>query len=230
MSSTREELLEAVRAGDRAAVERLLDTDPSLVRPGGSGGPSPILTAAYHGHPELAEPFLARGATLDLFEACALGELARVRELIAAAPEAVDAYAPDGFFPLALAAFFRHPHVVRLLLARGATVGLSARNATHVTALHAATARHDADTVELLLERGADPDARQEHGLVALHEAAASGDETIARLLLEHGASLDARSDDGRTAHDLADDHGQGRVADWLELLERGGGDAQPSA
>jgi ankyrin repeat protein len=225
-----DELLDAIRTGDRARVERLLDEDRSLLHAAGPQGSSAILLAAYHGHPELAAAFVQRGASLDLFEASALGDLGRVRQLLDAAPEAVGSFAPDGFFPLALAAFFGHREIVRALLEHGAPVGLAARNPRRITALHAAVARHDADIVELLLDHGADPDARQERGYAPLHEAAAAGDETIARMLLEHGARLDARTDEGKTPLDLADERGQGRMLEWLEILGRGGGDAQPSA
>ena len=70
--------------------------------------------------------------------------------------------------------------------------------------LHSAAAGGHAAIAALLLERGADPDARQQGGFVPLHSAAARGDEVTARLLLDHGATRDARSDDGRRPIDLA--------------------------
>ncbi len=227
MASAREHLLEAAKSGDGEAVARLLDADPSLARRT-PDGTSPVLLAAYHGHPEIARLFALRAAPLDLFEACAVGALDRVADLVAADPATIDSFAPDGFFPLALAAFFGHADVVRFLLDHGASVGLAARNAQRVTALHAAAARRDEDLVEMLLERGADPDARQEGGVTALHEAAASDDETIARMLVEHGARLDVRTDDGKTPEDLARELGRWRVAEWL-ALQAVGSDAQPS-
>ena len=55
----------------------------------------------------------------------------------------------------------------------------------------------DASTVRLLLERGANPNLRNDAGATALMWAADDADKT--RLLLEHGADANARSDDGRT-------------------------------
>jgi ankyrin repeat protein len=73
-----------------------------------------------------------------------------------------------------------------------------------VQPLHSAAAGGHAAIAALLLERGADPDARQQGGFVPLHAAAARGDEVTARLLLDHGATRDLGADDGRRPIDLA--------------------------
>ena len=55
----------------------------------------------------------------------------------------------------------------------------------------------DANALRLLLEKGADPNARNDAGATALMWAVDDPDKT--RLLLERGADANARSDDGRT-------------------------------
>lgn len=55
----------------------------------------------------------------------------------------------------------------------------------------------DADSARLLLERGADPNIRNEAGATALMWAVDDLEKT--RLLIENGADVNARSDDGRT-------------------------------
>lgn len=60
----------------------------------------------------------------------------------------------------------------------------------------------DADAVRLLLDNGADPNARNEAGASALMWAVDDLEKT--RLLLECGAEVNARSDDGRTALAIA--------------------------
>lgn len=217
-----EQLMNAINAGDKPAIERLLQEDPSLVSTRAPNGTSAILLAAYYGRVDAAQVFVANGAKLDLYEACAVGDIEQVRAIVKGNPGTVNSFAADGFFPLGLAAFFGHREIVRLLLANGAQASLAARNAQRVTALHGAVARGDTDIVKLLLEHGADPNARQESGFVPLHEAAANGKEVIARLLIEHGASVDAATDDGKTAYDLAVARGQKAMAEWLLKVMNG--------
>jgi uncharacterized protein len=128
----------------------------------------------------------------------------------------VNTFAPDGFFPLGLAAFFGHTRVVEFLLAHGADVAAVARNSQRVTALHGAVARRDVEIVKMLLERGADPNAKQERGFVPLHDAAANGNLALVQLLVTHGALVDARSEDGKTPGEMAAERGHADVAEWL--------------
>ncbi len=212
-----EQLIDAIKAGDKATVERLLKEDSHLISAAAPNGTSAILLATYYGRRDVAQVFVENGAKLDIYEACAIGDVERVSELAQDNPSAVNSFAPDGFFPLGLAAFFGHRDIVRVLVEHGAQTNLAARNAQRVTALHGAVARGDVDIVKMLLEHGADPNAPQESGFVPLHEAAAKGNEAIARLLVEHGAQLDAATDDGKTAYDLATQRGQKSMAAWLE-------------
>jgi ankyrin repeat protein len=73
----------------------------------------------------------------------------------------------------------------------------SARGAGGITPLMAATLYGDLDSVRSLLERGADPNAKNEAGATALMWAVPSLPKTQA--LIERGANVNARSDDGRT-------------------------------
>jgi ankyrin repeat protein len=210
------ELLDAIRAGDKTAIDALLQQQPGLLSFKAPNGSSVILLAVYYGHAELTELFVGHGAKLDVFEASASGDLGSVRRLVEGDPAAVNSCAPDGFYPLGLAAFFGHRHIVKFLLDRGADVTLAARNAQRVTALHGAVARRDVEIVRMLLKHGADPNAPQEKGFVPLHDAAANGEQAILQLLVEHGARVDARTDDGKVPYDLAISRGQREVAEWL--------------
>jgi len=52
---------------------------------------------------------------------------------------------------------------------------------------------------QMLLERGALIDARDNRGRTPLHKAVEKGKIQVARLLLEHGADVNARDQSGRT-------------------------------
>src|SRR6267154_1666745 len=205
-------LMEVIRGGDRAELEALLKMEPDLLRYAAPNGSSAVLLAAYYGHAELADVFVRQGAKLDVFETCATGNLERVEMLVKENPGVVNAFAPDGFFPLGLAAFFGHRAIVEFLLKNGADVNAAARNVQKVTALHGAVARRDVEIVKMLLEGGADANAKQERGFVPLHDAAANGDLALVQLLVSHKA----RSDDGKTPGEMAAERGHGQVAEWL--------------
>src|SRR2546422_313599 len=135
-----DELLAAVRGRDRAAAAAALDRDPSLVTARTASGETPVLLAIYPRAPDVLTLLRARGATLDVFEAAAAGDVDRVRALLDTDPTLVNAHAPDGWTPLHLAGHFRHTAMVDVLLARGADVNATSRNG-HVNApLHAAAA------------------------------------------------------------------------------------------
>ncbi len=114
------ELFTAIKGGDKAAVERLLDRDRALVDARDPNGLSPILTALYRGESDIAEAILRRRPRLSVFEAAAAGDAARVREIVGPDRAQANAAAPDGYSPLGLAAFFKRREVVRYLLEAGA--------------------------------------------------------------------------------------------------------------
>ena len=153
---------------------------------------SDVLAAIYRGDREEAAR-LAGGKELDVFEAAALGRTERLEELLDADASLANAWADDGFQPLGLASFFGHVDAARLLVGRGAEVNSASRNAMKVMPLHSAAATRDADLryaiAELLLEAGADPNARQQDDFTPVMAADQSGDTRLRELLLEHGAS-----------------------------------------
>jgi len=206
-----EELLDAIRKGDLALVGRLLDSDPSLL-----DGPG-LLQAIYHGRADVAQLFLARGHRPTLHEAAALGDSARVRELLDADPSQLDSFGDDGFNAIGLAIFFRHAALAKMLIERGADVAAPARNPMKVAPVHAAATQGDRETMQLLLDRGADPNARQQMDYTPLHGSAGRGDIETARLLIAHGADPRAKASDGKTPADLARERGFDELAQLLD-------------
>jgi len=213
------EFFEAVTKGRTEVVETMLKKEPALASSKNNQGISAVLLAAYNGHRELGRLLVRYGAKLDIFEASAIDELDRVKELIGGSPELLGAFSPDGFTPLHLAAFFGNTDVAKYLVTRGAAVNAVSRNrkfAVSNTPLEAAAAAQQVNMVRLLLKLGADPNARSGGGMTPLHEAAGNGNMEIVKLLLSAGASVRAKSDSGKTPAELASERRHEDVADYL--------------
>src|SRR5258706_7340628 len=101
-------LMEAIRAGDKAGLQAVLNGEPGLLQFTAPNGSSVLLLTAYYGHPELAEVFLRHGAKPDVFEASALGDLETVRNVVGGDRALVNAFAAERFFPFGIAGCFSH--------------------------------------------------------------------------------------------------------------------------
>ena len=178
---------------------------------------SEILQALYEGDEARVAVLLADEPELNVFEAAALGRTELVAAHLDADASAVEAFADDGFTPLHLAAFFRHPDTARLLVERGAPIDVVARHETiPVTPLQSAVTARQEETASLLLERGADPNARHGGGFTPFHTAAHHGDVALVELLLGYGADPAVADDNGRTAADFAREGGHEELAERL--------------
>jgi len=210
-----EDFINAVRTGDAARVTQLLDADPSLAN--ASVGPSSaLLLAIYMGHAEVAKLIAARRTHFTPHESAALGDLDRVRKLIESDPKLLHKHSDDGFALLGFATFFGHDAVDRYLLDAGADVNAQATNPARIAPVHAAAAVRNHSMMKLLLERGANPNAKQQLDYTPLHTAAGRGDMEMARLLLAHGAERNAKGSDGKTPADVAREHGEATFAEWI--------------
>jgi len=177
----------------------------------------------------------------DLFEAVRAGDLARVKELVAADPSLgifaaailgdteqlddlltanrslVGLLSADGWTPLHLAAFFGKTEAVRLLLNKGALVGARSTNPMENMPLHAACAGRHTEAAKLLIDHGASVNARQHGGWAPLHAAAQNGDMELAKALIAAGADVNARAENKQMPLDLALAKGQQAMVDYLE-------------
>ena len=220
----RDEFFTALTSGDLPQLEALLADDSGLLAARTDSGLSPVLLGIYHGQTAAAQLLIERGAVLDLYEAAAAGQLARVAELIEADPAAIDAHAPDGFTALGLAAFFGHQALAEWLLAHGADPNIGSNNAMRVRPIHSAAANNDHSVAHAiaaaLIAAGAEVNVQQQGGFTPLHEAALSGKTELARLLLAHGADARLATDDGQRPADLAAQHDRQDVAALLQVKD----------
>jgi ankyrin repeat protein len=177
---------------------------------------SEILQAKYRGNNARVEELLKSGPALNIFEAAATGQTARVRELIAGDPALLNAYAPDGFHPLGLAAFFGNKTTVDALLQAGASVNQQSREAMKVSALHSSAAARRPDIVEMLLAAGANPNLRAEGGITVFHEAGATGQIDVAEMLLKRGGDINVVDGSGKTPLAHAIERKMDAMAAWL--------------
>jgi ankyrin repeat protein len=85
------------------------------------------------------------------------------------------------------------------------------------TPLHAAAAGKHAGIVKLLLDHGANANARQHGGWAPLHSAAQNGDLESARVLIDAGADVSVRADNNQKPLDLALTGGRQAMVEFLE-------------
>jgi len=210
------EAFESVRNGDLAALRSLLAAEPALAEARDENGVSLLLTALYQRQQEALDALVAARSSFDLFEAAALGRTADVRALLDTDAAQVRATSADGFSALHLSAFFGRAETAAALIERGADVDACATNGSELKPINSAAAGGHRELVELLLDHGAEIEARQRGGFTALHSAAAGGNGELAALLVERGANVGARGDDGKTPADIASDRGHAALLDLL--------------
>ncbi|MDP6307286.1 MAG: ankyrin repeat domain-containing protein, partial [Verrucomicrobiota bacterium] len=85
---------------------------------------------------------------------------------------------------------------VKQHLADGTDIELKCTGCGSTALGHAAKYGHN-EIAELLIENGADVDAKDEDGSTPLHLAALMGYKEIAELLIAKGADVNAKKDDG---------------------------------
>lgn len=211
-------IVEAVQAGDRTRVEILLAQHPEWVNSLTSGGLPLVLVALYYGHNDIADLFAKSGAELDIFSASALGNVSRINHLLSFDAEQVNAVSVDGFQPLGLAAFFGRTDAARVLVEKGAQVNLASHNPMRVMPLHSAVAGGHLEIARMLLEHGANPNARQSDEFTPLHGAAQNGQAEMVQLLLDSGVDRSAANAQGKSALDYARESGNSQA---IRLLEK---------
>ena len=211
-------LFAPIKANDFAALRAQVEKDSATLAERSDQGVSPLLFAAYNERLEMVAFLRERTNDLSFFEACVVGDLPAVRRFLARGTN-IDQRSPDGFTPLGLAVFFRQPALAKLLIEAGADVNAKASNTLQVAPIHAAVARSDLVTLQLLLEAGANPDLTQQRLMRPIHEASAAGNLPVVAMLLLYGADATARNEEGKLPSDFANQAGHQALGKRLTLM-----------
>ena len=165
-------IFELIDAGDAEGVRRLVAADPTAAEARDEDGLSPIVHVAYRGRDELVTVL----PVLDGWDRIFAGEAEDL--------PAPDAWSPDGFTPLHLAAFAHNTEAARRLLASGADPNVVARSSfARVTPLGTCAFAGATDVARVLLEHGADPSIAEADATTPLAVARANGHDDLVELL-----------------------------------------------
>ena len=163
----------AALCGFRGIVERLLTAYPQDLDVEGGKHGAPLNAALAEGHLNIAQFLLDRGAIGDT-----TGSMEQTGLYIASSRG--------------------HTNVMRSLIDRGADVNAKCkyrkRDDAQWTPLHAAIYEDHPDIALLLLESGADPEARSSKNHTLLCMASFCGHGDVVRSLIDRGADLNAKS------------------------------------
>lgn len=190
-------LIEAAKAGDADAVERLL-ADGVSVGATEIDGTTALHWAAHHDRPQIAGLLLDAGAAVNatnrygvtpLALAAVSGGAAMITRLLEAGADP-NLPNPEGETPLMTAARTGDAGSIAALLAHGAEVD-AVEAWRGQTALMWATAQNQPAAVEALLAAGADPNARSGRGFTPLLFAAREGHVAVLEALVRAGADVD---------------------------------------
>ena len=203
-------LFQAIRQGQAEDVRERVTQHPELLTQRDADGSSPMQLALYMDRMEVVSVLLEIGYRPDLFESVLLGRSDYVRGELQRHPGEKDAFSPDGWSLLHLAAYGGEERTVRAVLEAGAAVHSLAKSkySPGNTPLHAAIAAGKANAAQLLIEAGADVNFPQQPGSVTpLHVAASRPEPALAAFLIQQGAAINARTSDGRTPLAVARQH-----------------------
>lgn len=192
------DIFSAALLGDTDQVTRLLDEDTARASTPGLNDAPPLHVAATV---DVARILVERGAPLDTVDSYGRTPIGSVigkgEQGQAIADFLFDAGSPAD--PCLLAALGKTDALAERIQSDPEAVsfvGSIALNAVSGTPLHAAAQHSHLDAVSLLLEHGADPNARAGAGQTPLHLCS---DPAIARRLVEAGADAEAVDDEHKT-------------------------------
>jgi uncharacterized protein len=214
-------IINLIKEGDNSQLEQKLKENPSLIDERTDQGVSLLQYAAYVRNSDAIGIIRKYKPKLNIFEAACVGDKNILVQSLLINPELLNAFSPDGFTLLGLASYFGHIALTKSLLEMGANPNLPSNNQLKVSPLHSACAISNFDIAELLINKGADVNARQMQGVTPLHSAAHNGQTLLVKLLLQNGADLKAKMENGLTPLSMALEKNFQETADFIK--NRGG-------
>ena len=212
------EFLEAIRKNDNPKIQQLLKTQPTLANAKDPSGVSAIFLALYRGNKQAAQEIASKKTSLDIYEAAALGNTARLTTLLDQDKSFTKSHSPDGFTALALAAYLGQKETAAILLEQGADANSVAKNETGFTPLTGAVSQNHSEVAKLLVKSGANVNYSYEGGITPLMHAAYAGNLELVSLLLEHGADPNAKNNEGKTPLAFAREGKHDKVIELLKI------------
>ena len=223
-----EEIHQAVREGDLAAVKRLVEEKPGLVNLKDTSGAIPLHYAAAVGQKEIVELLLEKGADINaetfngdtpLHWAVFSGQKPIV-ELLLNKGSHINIWDKFGNSPLNTAVRCGHTEVVNLLTAKGAALEEEIKRNKFF--LHEAASQGQNQLVQALIGKGADITGKNRTGGTLLHSAAAGGLAECMKQMIARGMDVNTRNTYGETPLHEAAANGHENV---IQLLAAKGAD-----
>ncbi|KAF4523418.1 hypothetical protein B566_EDAN007890, partial [Ephemera danica] len=223
--------LRAARAGNLDKVLEYLKSNIDI-NTSNANGLNALHLASKDGHVHVVTELLRRGATVDAATkkgntALHIASLEDVVKILVQHEASVNVQSQNGFTPLYMAAQENHDNVdgftplaVAMQQGHDKVVAVLLENDTrgkhNITPLHVAAKWGKTNMVSLLIEKGANIEAKTRDGLTPLHCAARSGHEQVVDMLLERGAPISSKTKNGLAPLHMAS---QGDHVDAARIL-----------
>ena len=165
--------------GNLARVQELLDAHPAALKLRATWNESAVEAATQMGNKPILELLIARGAPVDFFTACVIGDLEQVAAELKTDPARASARGVHDLPALYFAAIGGSRAIAERLLAAGADINARADAAAPI---HGAVMGGETEMVRLLLEQGADPTLPDYQGRNARRLAEDIGRRDLAEL------------------------------------------------